>query len=248
MIKLVRGSEPSILKDKGSDAIKVLCGRHDAEGEKFKTSSKDDFSSTIYGHDSVKSTLKACQHEKCCYSEMMLDRLDFPNVEHYRPKGAVNIGEAEEKKTSGYYWLAYTWENLCYCKTKINVSYKRSFFPLGDECLRVSKYSGDLSEKKPLLLDPFVDEPRDHIRFHEEAPYPLTDRGKHSIKYYGLRDDGLNTARRKHFDYLQMCRQMIILLEAKNPGDPDIHKYQKIIDESIQPTAEFSSMAIDLLQ
>jgi len=248
MIKLNRGIEPPILKVKGSAAIKALCERHNAEGGFFKTSSKEDFSSAIYGHDNVKSALKACQHEKCCYSEMMLDQLDFPDIEHFRPKGAVNIGETKGKKTNGYYWLAYTWENLCYCKTKINISYKKSFFPLDGEYLRVSKYSGDISMEKPLLLDPFVDEPRDHIRFHEEAPYSLTDRGKCSITYYGLRDDGLNNARRKHFAYLQMCRQMIILLEAKDPGDPDIQKHKKIIAESIQPTAEFSSMAIDLFQ
>ena len=66
-------------------------------------------------------------HKKCAYCECRIQGA-HPDAEHYRPKGAVTHGRSKtEAKCSidasgsrapieiahpGYFWLAYTWENL----------------------------------------------------------------------------------------------------------------------------------------
>ena len=66
------------------------------------------FSSAVYGHDEVRKALEALFGRKCAYCEISIARMDW-DIEHFRPKG--RIAEREEDHP-GYYWLAYTWENL----------------------------------------------------------------------------------------------------------------------------------------
>ena len=55
----------------------------------------------------MRSALRELFVNKCAYCESSLVGGDM-DVEHYRPKGGVS----EVPDHSGYYWLAYDWENL----------------------------------------------------------------------------------------------------------------------------------------
>jgi hypothetical protein len=90
-------------------------------------------------------------------------------VEHYRPKGSVK----EDRTHTGYYWLAYTWENLLpsctYCNQKRKdqplwddpvlgpAEGKADQFPLADNGVRAKDWDSPLEDEKPLLLNPCVD-------------------------------------------------------------------------------------------
>ena len=246
MIKLTRETAPSVLVDNGPAAIMHLCVRHDLQAYKFSTCS-DDFSASIYSSQAVKDALGRCQNNKCCYCEMKFPA-DYPEVEHYRPKGAVIIGESKSQLPTGYYWLAYSWDNLLLCKTKINKRYKRKFFPLEVESNRARKHGDDTNLEAALLINPFDEDPREHIRFHQDEPFPITEKGRFSIKYYGLRDAGISEARKELFDDLAAIKDALEVLHAKSPGDPLIKKFELRLEKAVKPTSQFSSMAIDLLQ
>ncbi len=61
-----------------------------------------------YREDEVSEALEALFHRKCAYCESAYDIVQPVDVEHYRPKGAVD-GAADH---DGYWWLAMDWNNL----------------------------------------------------------------------------------------------------------------------------------------
>ncbi len=99
------------------------------------------FKKNIYGHKSVKDSLKKAQHQKCCFCERKAETGD---IEHLRPKNAYQQKEGEPLSKPGYYWLAYEWDNLFFCCEKCNRSYKRNLFPLLDESKRAKSHLEDI--------------------------------------------------------------------------------------------------------
>jgi len=130
----------------------------------------------LYKDTQVKMALEKLFHDKCAYCETKLVAGDW-DVEHYRPKGRV----AERPDHPGYYWLAYTWENLypsctfCNQRRKDQPRYddprtlpaegKLDQFSIEDEAHRAMKPGDDLSKERPLLLDPCGDEPENHLTY-----------------------------------------------------------------------------------
>lgn len=86
-------------------------------------SSKD-----IHSYDSKKVLLWESQHGKCCYCEQKI-QYPYNDVEHYRPKAEARR-EPGSTDTHGYWWLAYSWDNLFYSCASCNRSSKGSRFPL----------------------------------------------------------------------------------------------------------------------
>ncbi len=252
MIRLRRpATVPTTLRNRGQRAKDDLCFRYDANsagydsGEvKFPTANNK-----IYGAPSVKKELKKCQHNKCCYSEAKFVR-DSVSVEHFRPKGAIGQPGSNKKQYPGYYWLAYEWSNLLLCKAGVN-SAKKDYFPLRDESFRATNHHGDKSLEQPMLIDPASEEnPREHIRFHNEEPYAYrsSDRGECTIKLL-LRHPDLDEHRRTHFQRLRILKRA--LEELGDNGNEEKREVaagiQALLNAAIQPDAEYSSMAIDLL-
>jgi uncharacterized protein (TIGR02646 family) len=93
---------------------------------------------------------------KCWYCQSN-DIRSYKPIDHFRPKGAVNECSAH----SGYWWLAFNWENYRYACTFCNSAHqseldksgKQDHFPLLDETDRQMKPGTALNEV-PLLLDP----------------------------------------------------------------------------------------------
>ena len=246
MIRIHRPAKaPGTLSSRGQPETALLCAQYDANSAaydsgaiKFPTAN-----GRIYGAIPVRRQLKACQNNKCCYSEIKFVR-DSVHVEHFRPKGALGQKGRKPKQYPGYYWLAYEWSNLMLCKPGIN-SDKKDYFPLEKKSPRVRNHHGNITLERPMIIDPASEDPRDHIRFHNEEPRGITDRGKYSVKLL-LRHPELDEARRNLFQVLSVLPDALKAFEA-NGDVENASKTRKVLEDAVKPTAQFSSMAIDLL-
>ncbi|WP_369925659.1 hypothetical protein [Xanthomonas sp. NCPPB 2632] len=197
-----------------------------AKAHQRRKNPKGAFIYKAYRHDDVRRALALLFHGKCAYCETFYSASAPVDVEHYRPKGGVS----EAVGHPGYWWLAMCWENLLPSCIDCNrerhqravpagteladpfgfataalphvKSGKQDHFPLDEGCVHVRDERGLLSAEKPLLLDPTVDDPREHLHFsvHEETPLGLvlpgtpsasSKRGAKSIEVYGLNRLGL---------------------------------------------------------
>lgn len=256
MIRINKGSVvPDILSTgSGKTEKDKLCTNFDldpesfqAQGVKVKPLKWHEFKSGIYSSKSVKNKLISVQHNKCCFSEAKFNG-DYGDVEHFRPKGRLGEESSNIKYYPGYYWLAYSWDNLLLCKQVINQSHKKDFFPLINPAERACNHNEDLTFERPVLLDPSREDPRDHIEFHQDEPVGITDRGKKTITLLNLRHSHFVEARRSLFKKLKILKDALVVLEGKNPDCPIAIEIREQLNNAICPEAEYSSMAIDLLQ
>jgi hypothetical protein len=140
--------------------------------------------------------LDAVFHEKCAYCEGK-HADGFPSdVEHYRPKKEVTDGRTAVAHP-GYFWLAYEWWNLLLSCRHCNSPHRdKGLKHPGKSCeFRVrggrvdrpgddpAQWVKELLAERPLLLNPYFDDPAEHIAFDEHGmPYGKTLRGKETIK------------------------------------------------------------------
>ena len=247
MIRINRPAKvPAILSGRGQQETARHRAKYDKDPATYQSGSAK-FNKSIYGAPSVRNKLKACQHNKCCYSEGKF--VGEPvHVEHFRPKGAIGEEGTKNKLYPGYYWLAYEWSNLLTCKAVAN-SLKGDYFPLFDENTRRRNHhdnNEDVGQEQPMLVDPASEDPRDHIRFHNEEPYGITDRGKYTVKLL-LRHPSFDEDRRERFQDLKLLKDTLEALEAKGVTDGVVGRIKARLNDAVQSTAIFSSMAIDLL-
>ena len=166
----------------------------------------------IYQSEGVKAALSKTSQGKCAYCESKYESTGNMHVEHYRPKHGIIINNRLVRP--GYYWLASDWDNLlpsclkCNTRNKedvngeIRVVGKGNYFPLADETKRAQCIGGENAEE-PLLLNPFIHNPEEHLIFTEDGiVIPRQSAGEQnlladeSIKTYGLQRNPLVQARR----------------------------------------------------
>ena len=109
MIRVIRGPAPDVLVKPGGpgDTEKQNALAHYADPAKRGIS----FSFKIYKHEEVKNSLNALFHFKCAYCESYFGATAPVDIEHFRPKLAVERKDGALIKP-GYYWLAADWDNL----------------------------------------------------------------------------------------------------------------------------------------
>lgn len=248
MIKIDKGEGPEQLTQTGTQLLNNLRSDYDNDPEGYNNGEPTfNFTQGCYGSSIVKELLKQRQYEKCCYSEAKFNG-DYGDVEHFRPKGRLDDYNTKEKCFPGYYWLAYEWTNLFLCKERINISYKKNFFPLLNEAQR-NRNHHNTNIELPYLIDPSAEDPRDHIRFHEDEPMHLSERGRVTIELLGLRHSDFAEGRLRVLKTLRTMKDTVDLLH--NDGyqltDPRIEPLINHLRSAVLPNAEFSSMAIDFL-
>jgi uncharacterized protein (TIGR02646 family) len=205
------------------------------------------FDQGIYGAEDVKAALIRMQHGKCCFCESKIRHISWGDVEHFRPKAAVLIGE--ELHYPGYYWLAYEWTNLLFCCEICNERYKRNRFPLTDESQRVRSPDEDLTWERPLFINSAEEDPAEWLTFATEGPMAgwvvaLDDnlRGLVTREELGLNRDDLIERRRERMTFLRACRVGLLLAQRQNDAD-SITYFQNLIDESQRPEAEYAGLS-----
>lgn len=196
---------------------------------------KFEFDSNLYGHKTVKEALILVQHGKCCFCESDVQHIAHGDVEHFRPKGGIQINESAPLSQPGYYWLAYDFDNLFFSCQICNQSYKKNFFPLVDEAKRVRSHrdAAKIKDEAPLIVNPGLDQPPEHIFFNREIPVGIDEKGALTIRRTGLDRDNLNKHRLKYLILLER------LAHHAKDGDRDS---LLLLKEAAQPNQEYSLM------
>ncbi|MDY0850431.1 retron system putative HNH endonuclease [Bacillus thuringiensis] len=259
MIYIQRGKEPKALNlnNNKSTGYKELL-----QAKKHFLTNNQDFKFRAYKATGVKDELNNMFKGKCCYCETDITSATHGDIEHFRPKGAIEI---YPKKLSypGYYWLAMDWNNLLLSCRICNANHKGNKFPLVNESRRI-KGPLDKNEEEVLLLNPCEDNPDDHLIFTNLGHVIIKDnspKGKASIETYGLYRAPLTKARAKVAKEIELKMVHIInglnTLEVivKYQEDPDIKKqikeniqeilisYKFILDKINNPGEPYIAMA-----
>lgn len=178
---------------------------------KKKKKEKDPFDN-LWGD--YKPAFSAAQYRKCGFCEGDAAVQQFGDVEHFCPKAAIHdlVNEGREQLNSpkvrgrtgprvgrtGYWWLAYEWENYLLCCQICNRQWKANFFPVAEARDPDAPMWGGV--ETPLLLNPFRDPPpRDHLEYLSTGQ--VKDRagsaiGNATIRTLGLNRSGLIEQRR----------------------------------------------------
>jgi hypothetical protein len=162
---------------------------------------------------------------KCAYCEAKEVRSPY-DAEHFRPKAKVSIChsinistkkrnlsvikildeangmEGEFSSHPGYFWLAYHWKNILpSCKSCNSARGKNSQFPVAKTHVFDLLEPEELDRKEvPLLLNPYIDNPQEHIIFGEFGVVAAVEesiKGHISIEVYDLDDERLRIARQE---------------------------------------------------
>jgi uncharacterized protein (TIGR02646 family) len=268
MIQLKRPPAPQQLLKPDAD---VAQERSDAA--KFYTAavrSQKGFTFKIYKKPYVKDVIEQTFQKKCAYCETRYIVNAPVDVEHFRPKGAVVV---DKQKKPGYYWLASEWTNLlpscirCNRKNtylmpnnKKETMGKENFFPLEDETQRATK-SGEEQKERPLLLNPFDDDPAKHLEFSDDGVVRpvITGRGqeslkgKTSIRVYGLCRPELVEDRAKRAKAILARIEQVKFLAGKAkqyPTDGDfkteMRKEIRELKDYLEPDNEYLALARQL--
>ena len=157
------------------------------------------------------------------------------NIEDRYVTGATIDHDGSKIDHPGYFWLAYNWKNLVPSCTNCNTGPgKKNMFPINGDHILIKKLSdrevkrltaagvGPLASKKwkrfhyldpdhldteedRLLLHPYRDKPRDHIKFGikgieaaRKINGKISENGKESIRVFALNDADLRIARHKN--------------------------------------------------
>lgn len=198
MILVRRGAEPPGLEEVRDRELAKLGGI---------ATVRPPLSKEITGYDVVKWDLWRAQHQKCCYCEKK-EYASFEDVEHYRPKAAADRSPGSTER-HGYWWLAFTWENLLFACPMCNRTGKNDGFPLeaGGKALRVR--DAPPGEERPLLLDPAGTlNPVAHIEFVATStprpwwarPRDASAHGTWTIEVCKFNRDELLEARKDYVD------------------------------------------------
>lgn len=207
------------------------------------------FKNSIYGHSSVKKSLKESQYNKCAYCESKVSSVAYGDVEHFRPKGGWKQDESQINLTKpGYYWLAYDWDNLLFSCQICNQIYKKNYFPLQDPSLRALSHNDSIRVEKCLLLNPLVDDPEQDITFNQHIVISHSIEGQKTIEVCGLDRDELNNSREELYLLVSDMINLVKIYEGsidhvlKNKIKPLVNTAKNNLRKRILASSQFSSM------
>lgn len=154
MINIRRGEEPKQLVDVRLTQLNIL-----------RALGRAPISDEITGYRCVSTALWRAQFFKCCYCERKIPE-KYHDVEHYRPKASASRAPGCTQK-HGYWWLAFSWENLLFACPACNRSGKNDAFPLARGSTSLQAESEVFNQEIPLLLNPSNQEnPVEHLEFY----------------------------------------------------------------------------------
>jgi uncharacterized protein (TIGR02646 family) len=250
LIRIIKPADgPAKLRDGVALVDDLIRERRDDPDSGASKQRAFEFVKKVYGGAAVKAALQRAQHEKCCYCEGYFAGHAPGDVEHFRPKTCVQQDHGSLVTYPGYYWLAYSWENLFYSCLICNRSGKKNFFPLIDPAHRRTGPDDLPDREQPFLIDPSGINPRDHIRFDGPMPRGVTEIGKTTIRILKLDRGGLKVDRVKHLKLLQAWLDLASLDPAQL-DKAQREKRERAIEDlrgAVQPEAAYTSMAIDYL-
>ncbi len=196
---------------------------------------------SIYGPDAVKEQLLKDQHYKCAYCEKSV-KDEIRDVEHFRPKSECKQDKSSTITYRGYWWLAYDWNNLLFSCEICNRPKKNNYFPLATPH-SANPTPQSVASEVPLLINPYVEDPKDHIYFEKNVVYAKNNsvKGQTTIDVLDLNRPELRDGRR--LDRWGTFMALFKALKKINPSDPDYNQTkQDIEDLFFSDSSEFAGM------
>lgn len=190
-----------------------------------------------YKVGSVQKRLHDIYSLKCGYCEKKLLDASKP-IEHYRPK------------RGGYYWLAYSWDNLLLSCTECNTS-KLNKFPIKGKKVN---YNNEAFEdihtlgksydevEKPYLINPEKDDIVDKLRFDKKGMiYTDDERVQKTIYICTLNREALAKLRENVFiDFLQNMEGHYEYYKIKKGATRFVPTVKKFIEETQRENSFFA--------
>lgn len=153
-----------------------------------------------------KASLADAYYKRCAYCEDFAIGTASGDVEHYRPKKRIrrlnqdHVGKEKEHLinisgrkyidgcTTGYWWLAYDWNNYLLSCPPCNQKWKSDLFPVkNDTNVTTRPLISNHHHEVPLLINPTDTDPDEHLQFEENGMViGLTDEGWTTIATLGL--------------------------------------------------------------
>lgn len=262
MIRVNRGPEPPELapiRTAELARVEALAAVRPLESEDFGKLYKG----TSSDPELFRRLLNEAQHGKCCFCEM-LHASKRRDLEHFRPKTAALGSDSVTRQ--GWWWLAWTWENLLFSCDYCNQDHKKTHFPLRDERLRLLAKDAPPGLEEALLLDPSdaTINPLNHIQFKlipptgDWWPFPRAGSvyGEHTIRICGLRRPQLIDAYRKHHNSLieeikNLKEDLQSADDAQECGDPapmakQRARWDRLVRAKFQSTMQLTGLTIDI--
>lgn len=222
MILVVRGPEPAVLIDLRDKHLPALRRITAGGGLPLSADIKG------YGHIDVRTALWNAQHHKCCYCEKRIE-LTREDVEHFRPKAEAQRAPGSPL-THGYWWLAFTWNNLLYSCPQCNQPpAKGARFPLDIGSTPLVAEAPPPGQERPLLIDPGSESGIAHIEFKLQrrgerfkwvpTPRNQSERGRRTIRICMLDRDPLLDHYGEHVIH-RVIPEVKAVRAAMKAGDP----------------------------
>ncbi len=247
MIPISRGSEPAELEalreEELSRVRKIRNPTSEQIGGKYR---------------SFAGILRKAQHCKCCYCEIFIQER-YNDVEHYRPKTTAKR-KPGSAKTYGYWWLAWTWQNLLFACPGCNRSEKNDQFPLAAGSVPLVPEEGPPGREQPLLIDPAdsAEENAAHrIQFVRTtlpngkqrwlpAPRHDDERGRETIEVLDLgRDELLDLYRIHSGAYLMPAAGHIMKQMLAGNRQEVLEEWSRALQE-LRPYKQFVGLTYDV--
>lgn len=245
MIRIERGAEPAQLAARRRAGLQKVSAIVD---DPDRTLTSDDFG----GYRVAAQPMLKAQRRKCCYCEKRLQESEFEDVEHYRPKTRARRGSGLYDR--GYWWLAWTWENL-FLSCKICNHKKRDWFPLAEGSVPLGRGEFPPGRENPLLIDPGAGtDPFEFIAFRpfnvngqtrwKPVGIDREGRGQETIARLALDRDGLIEAY-SFFVHEYLDRPLRKFQGLLNSGDADaiLREWQDLQQRFLSRHSEFAALA-----
>ncbi len=249
MIRRSRGAEPPALgvaRSKALATLRTLRASRPLTSKDFSDSYRNAF-----------EELYRTQGGTCCFCEYPEQEYKSP-VEHFRPKTLADHGQGAGP-VEGYWWLAYSWQNLTFACQTCNEKYKDIHFPLAAGSTPLTAEDAPPGAEVALLIHPFDEDPGLWIEF---VPDSLAsgwmpqarggqpkDRGEATIRVLGLaRRQDLIDARNQHVRHrVEPAVQRI--QSALAGGDPAVlaTTWQSELSHLFYDGAPFQALSRDVL-
>ena len=181
-------------------------------------------------------------HGKCAYCEAYLTPNQQGDIDHYRPKAAVrnldnirvkiNLG-GKSSDHPGYYWLTYDWRNLlpsCILCNRFSNNVNGQFVGKGERFpVERDKYAtrpNEESNETPLLLNPTLDNPAEHLSFDKSTGLITwqSQRGKITCEVLGLNKFCRHEMRKKVFDDITIKMGFYFMAKTQRQAVPETIK------------------------
>jgi hypothetical protein len=198
--------------------------------------------------------------EKCAYCEGPLGAQTSGAAEHWRPKGRVEErdndgrwrrvkhGEADTNHP-GYWWMAFSWENLVPACAECNAQ-KGNKFPIAGDRVFDPGRARDAAEldrlERPLLLHPFRgDDPAEHIGFDRKGfAFAKSSHGTQTLEVCDLNRNRLVKARFKTQQGAANALATSCTVKFTSAEQVDVDEVMREWDD---PTADYSRAVREVL-